>query len=132
MPLQPSAALLTLASPQFDHLVQFYRQFLSLEPVTLLPNSYAEFHLPGLRLGIFRPKDREEVDGGWGIGDSENPFPSSPTGMALCLEVPNLEEAITHLATLGYPPSSDIIAASHGCEVYAADPDGNWLILHQT
>jgi hypothetical protein len=51
--------------------------------------------------------------------------------MALCLEVPNLEEAIAHLTSLGYPPTSTIITASHGREVYAADPDGNWLILHQ-
>jgi len=52
--------------------------------------------------------------------------------MSLCLEVADLEGAIAHLTQLGYPPSGAIITASHGREVYAYDPDGNWLILHQT
>ncbi len=51
--------------------------------------------------------------------------------MSLCLDVENLEVAIAHLTQLGYPPSGDIITASHGREMYAYDPDGNWLILHQ-
>ncbi len=51
--------------------------------------------------------------------------------MSLCLEVSNLEDAIAHLKTLGYPPPGNISIASHGREIYAYDPDGNRLILHQ-
>ncbi|MBD2037856.1 hypothetical protein H6F76_23160 [Leptolyngbya sp. FACHB-321] len=125
MPLRYTAALLALATPNFDALTQFYSQFLSLEPAVLLPNVYAEFHLPRLQLGIFRPK-----------ATSPTPYAPvstspSPTGMSLCLEVENLEAAIAHLTQLGYPPSGNIITASHGREIYAYDPDGNWLILHQ-
>lgn len=122
MPLRCTAALLTLATPNFAALTQFYNQLLSLEPAVLLPHVYAEFRLPNLKLGIFRPK-------------ATSPAPHSlllsTTGMSLCLEVEDLEVAIAHLTQLGYPPPGAIISASHGREIYAYDPDGNWLILHQ-
>ncbi len=51
--------------------------------------------------------------------------------MSLCLKVPDLEVAIAHLTRLGYPPPGEILTASHGREIYAYDPDGNWLVLHQ-
>lgn len=121
MPLHCTAALLTLSTPNFEALTQFYSQFLGLEPAVLRPSVYAEFHLPHLKLGIFRPQ-----------APLSSPLsPPSPTGMSLCLEVEHLESAIAHLTQLGYPPSGDIMTASHGREIYAYDPDGNWLILHQ-
>ncbi len=122
MPLHCTTALLTLATPRFSALAQFYSQLLNLQPVILRPNVYAEFHLPHLKLGIFHPKETPH---------SPLPTPHSPKGMSLCLEVENLEAAIAHLTQLGYPPPGDIIIASHGREIYAYDPDGNWLILHQ-
>ncbi|MFM6271339.1 MAG: hypothetical protein ACKPFA_33295, partial [Dolichospermum sp.] len=51
---------------------------------------------------------------------------------SLCLEVNNLESAISYLTSLGYPPLGIIYTASHGKEIYAYDPDGNRLILHQS
>jgi hypothetical protein len=50
----------------------------------------------------------------------------------MCLEVNNLEDVIAHLTDLGYPPPGEIAIASHGREIYAYDPDGNRLILHQS
>ncbi|MBD0267928.1 MAG: VOC family protein, partial [Cyanobacteria bacterium Co-bin8] len=47
-------------------------------------------------------------------------------------EVVDLEGAIAHLTTLGYPPPGPVMIASHGREIYAYDPDGNRLILHQS
>ena len=44
---------------------------------------------------------------------------------------PNLEQAIACLTNLGYTPPGEIIEASHGREIYAYDPAGNRLILHQ-
>ena len=46
--------------------------------------------------------------------------------------VDNLERSINELAQLGYPPQGQITTASHGREIYAYDPDGNRLILHQS
>lgn len=116
-----SHALVTLASDNFENLVQFYKQLLSLEPVIYRTEVYAEFHLVGLRLGIFCPSKK-----------TPSPPIHSPQsrGMAICLEVDNLEAAIAHLSDLGFPPANGIMTASHGREVYAYDPDSNWLILH--
>lgn len=118
-----TSALLTIAAHQFDDLVEFYHRLLQQQPVTYRPSVYAEFHLPGLTLGIFRPKESSPP--------SKGNF-SAPMGMSLCIEVEDLEAAIAHLTQLGYPPPNEIITASHGREVYAYDPEGNGLILHQS
>jgi len=154
MPLHHTAALLTISTPNLDRLMEFYQHLLDQEPVKVLPNVYAEFQLAGVKLGIFQPKNsdkaeaqkreeetrtgsrREEVR----TGDRHPPHPLTPSpshpltpsGMSLCLEVENLETAIAHLTQLGSPPAEPIITASHGREIYAYDPDGNWLILHQS
>lgn len=119
MTLTLREAFLTLASDNFEALVQFYRQLLNQDPILYLPNVYAEFHLPTLKLGIFRPKT------------PTYPLPPTSCRMRLCLEVENLESAIAHLTHLGCPPPGEILTASHGREIYAYDPDGNGLILHQ-
>lgn len=119
------SAFVTLSSSNFAALVQFYRSFLLQEPVLLRPDIYAEFHLPDLRLGIFKPKF------------ATHPQPSSSKaqgvqrGIAICLEVADLEKTIAHLTAMDYPPPGEIKTASHGREIDAFDPDGNWLILHQ-
>ena len=119
MAIQPTAAFVTLASERFDLLVSFYRALLDQLPQPYTPQRYAEFALPGLKLAIFKPKQAEEFDGQAGA-------------MSLCLEVEDLKVAIATLAQLGYPPPSNIIQASHGQEIYAYDPAGNRLILHQS
>jgi predicted enzyme related to lactoylglutathione lyase len=121
MPLSCKTAFVALAELNQGQLVDFYRQLLNLEPVLHSPGRYAEFHLPGLRLGIFlpRPDHREEF------------ISSTNSGISLCLEVEGLDRAIAHLTQLGYPPPGPIIHASHGREVYAYDPAGNRLILHE-
>ena len=122
MVFQCTGALVTLATVDTDILVRFYTKFLIQEPKPYIPNVYAEFQLPGLRLGIFKPKETNQ-------SEFENTVKS---GMSLCLEVRNLESAIVHLTSLGYPPPGEILTASHGKEIYAYDPDGNRLILHQS
>lgn len=124
MALTPKAALLTLASPNFEALVQFYTQLLDCPPEIYRPNVYAEFDLPGVKFAIFRPKTPT-------VRQAPNQAPVL-SGMSLCLEVENLEAAIAHLTQLGYPPDGEIRTASHGREIDAFDPDGNWLILHQS
>ena len=115
-------AFVTLASADIQKITNFYTQLLGIEPNPYIPNVYAEFRLPSLRLGIFKPKDTQI-----------SVFQNSPeSAMSLCLEVSNLEDAIAHFTNLGYPPSGQIIVASHGREIYAYDPDGNRLILHQS
>lgn len=116
------AAWLTLATNQFERLVRFYATWLEQTPDPYWSDRYAEFQLPGLRLGIFCPK-----------ADHRAEFAQSTQGsMSLCLEVADLEGAIAHLTAIGYPPTGTIQVASHGSEIYVYDPDGNRLILHQS
>lgn len=115
-------AFLTLGSYRFEPLVLFYERLLEQKAQPYLPNRYAEFQLPGLRLGIFRPMVSHHLEFSQ----------SSSSGMSVCLEVVDLEHAIAHLTALGCPPPGAITTASHGREIYAYDPDGNRLILHQS
>ncbi|MDJ0735087.1 MAG: VOC family protein [Nostocaceae cyanobacterium] len=121
MVFQCSDAIVTIATVNFEKLVHFYTEFLCANPTQFIPNIYAEFQLPSVKLGIFQPKETH-------ISEFEN---SAQGKMSLCLEVSNLENAIAHISDLGYPPPGKIINASHGKEIYAYDPDGNRLILHQ-
>ncbi|MCC5652839.1 VOC family protein [Nostoc sp. XA013] len=121
MVFQYTNAFVTIASVNCDDLVNFYTKLLEQKPVILIPNVYAEFNLLSMRLGIFKPKNTNE---------SEFEV-NAKSKISLCLEVSNLEDAIAHLTALGYPPPGNISIASHGREIYAYDPDGNRLILHQ-
>ena len=121
MVFQYRAALVTLADIHSERLVEFYRQLLGQEPKGHIPHVYAEFELPGLRLGIFQPRATHESE-----------FAPVKSSMSLCLEVSDLEAAIAHVTALGYPPLGELIMAAHGKEIYAYDPAGNRLILHQS
>jgi hypothetical protein len=120
MVFQYTEAFITLASVNLAKLVFFYTELLMQEPKSYIPNVYAEFLLHGLRLAIFKPKETNQSE-----------FEAINSGMSLCLEVTNLEQAIAHLNSLGYPPPGNILTASHGREIYAYDPDGNRIIFHQ-
>ncbi|MFZ4640722.1 MAG: hypothetical protein ACOYMP_10025 [Nodosilinea sp.] len=117
-----SSAYLTLASHRVSQLVAFYSCLLGQSAQPQSSPGYAEFHLVGLRLGIFQPR----------ADHSQEFLGSRGGGMSLCLEVPDLAAAIAQLHQLGYPPPGPILVASHGQEIYAYDPDGNRLILHQS
>ncbi|WP_218080732.1 VOC family protein [Anthocerotibacter panamensis] len=116
-----SSVLVTLATPEVETLVAFYARLLDSPPTLHLPGRYAEFQCLGLRLGIFQPRSTES-----------DQFVGSPkSAWSLCLEVVDLEEAMAQLTALGYPPPGVIVSASHGREIYAFDPMGHRLILHQ-
>ncbi len=115
-------AFVAIATPQLDRAVAFYQALLGQAPAPYQPERYAEFRMGELKLALFQPKPERLPD-----------FAQShPGAMSVCLEVPDLAAAITIVTDLGYPPPGDIITASHGQEVYAYDPDGNRLILHQS
>jgi catechol 2,3-dioxygenase-like lactoylglutathione lyase family enzyme len=118
--LRCTDAFVTLASTDVERLVAFYGTLLGQAARPHQRDRYAEFQWPGLRLAIFRPRPGEEFSA-----------PSSG-GMSLCLEVGDLAAAIAHLSALGYAPPGPVLEASHGREIYAYDPDGNRLILHQS
>ncbi len=117
-----TSALVTIASINFDSIVDFYTQFLGSAPQSHMPSVYAEFSIAGLRLGIFCPKSSHRDEFGQ----------PSQSGLSLCLEVESLEHSIDRLSQLGYPPPGEITTASHGREIYAYDPDGNRIVLHQS
>ena len=121
MVLHCQAALVTLATLQLEKLVQFYSQLLSQQPTVYIPQAYAEFQLPGLRLGIFKPK-----------ADQQAEFRQvAHSSVSLCLEVADLNTAITHLRAIAGSRTGDVMNAAHGREIYTYDPDGNRLILYQ-
>ena len=115
-----SDIFVTISTVNIQILVDFYSQILQTKPTIYLPSIYAEFQLEKLRLGIFKPKS-----------ENKSEFDNHNSSMSLCLEVEDLEQAISYLLKIGYPPPGEIIEASHGKEIYAYDPAGNRLILHQ-
>lgn len=116
-----SKAFITIATIDLPSLVRFYSRLLQQQPSPYIPNSYAEFTLIDLRLGIFVPKSTHQEE-----------FSASRRGcFSICLEIENLEETIAYLQTIDYPYIPEISIASHGRETYIYDPDGNRLILHQ-
>lgn len=111
-----------LASLQVETLVAFYATLLGQNPQIHWPQRYAEFNPVGLRLAIFRPQASQAAE-----------FATHrPGSMSLCLEVADLDAAMTQMIHLGYPPPGPILTVSHGREIYAYDPDGHRLILHQS
>ncbi|MBD2611426.1 VOC family protein [Nostoc punctiforme FACHB-252] len=120
----------TIAAVNFENLVNFYTKIFNQKADISIPNVYAEFHLPSMRLGIFQPKDTNKSE--FEVISFDSPLSVfAKSKISLCLEVSNLEDAIAHLSALGYPPPGKISIASHGREIYAYDPDGNRLILHE-
>jgi len=132
MQLSCQTAFLTLATANLERLVTFYRRLFGQAPSREIPNRYAEFHLPNLRLGLFCPQAQHQHE-----------F-NSPQGAAfsLCLEVESLDAAIAHVKATyhaleqqgqwsGPLPLGNMMTPSHGREIYVYDPDGNRLILHE-
>lgn len=120
---QYRVGLLAIAAINCEDLLQFYAQLLGQEPQAHIPNIYGEFQLTGLRLGIFKPQQTD-------MGEFAS-LPGKAGAMSICLEVADLEAAITHITALGYPPTDTIRIAAHGREIYARDPQGNRLILYE-
>jgi predicted enzyme related to lactoylglutathione lyase len=119
--LRYNAIYVALADLDGHSLKKFYQALLEQDPVIDIPDVYAEFTLVGLRIGLFKPSNAHQAE-----------FESLSSGsMSLCIEVENIERVIAHLTTLGYPPSGQIQHTSHGREIYAYDPQGNRLILHE-
>lgn len=111
----------TIATKKVEAVVDFYTKLLGQEPVVYQSPVYAEFQLETLRIAIFQPKPEHQAE-----------FNNHGSALSFCLEVSDLEKAIACLTDLGYPPPGKIITASHGKEIYAYDPAGNRLILHQS
>ena len=80
-------ALMTIASVNWEKLVNFYTLLLNQQPSSVIPNVYAEFQLPGLTLGVFQPEKYH----------TREFATSAKSKISLCLEVSNLEAAIAHV-----------------------------------
>ena len=108
-----------IAAEHWQTLVDFYEGLFDEKPSTYFDNSYAEFRLERIKVGIFKPSD-----------DHQPEFPSTKNSSSLCIEVVDLEEAISTIKSLGGTVSDEIVTASHGQECYAYDPAQNRIILH--
>lgn len=122
MGLDYRGAFIALGAIAFAEVVGFYRQLLGQEPHPYREGVYAEFQLAGLRLGIFRPQADRAGEFAYSAG----------SGLSLCIEVADLDEAIARVRALGYPVTDPITVASHGREIYLYDPAGNRSILHES
>lgn len=122
MKLNYSDIFITIATVEIQQLVNFYSQLFRQQPTVYLPLKYAEFQLKQLRIAIFHPKSEHQAEFNQ----------DHPGSISFCLEVPSLEQAIACVSALGCPPPGKIITAAHGREIYAYDPAGNRLILHQS
>lgn len=118
MSFRCQTAFVAIAAANFAQVQEFYQRLLNQSPTKEIPNAYAEFNLPNLRLGIFRPKVAAEFSGAGTI--------------SLCLEVDSLDEAIAHLKSIELPLPEAIMTASHGREIYIYDPAGSRIILHES
>jgi predicted enzyme related to lactoylglutathione lyase len=114
-------ALVTISAFDMNKLTQFYRQLFQQEPVGARPQSYVEFHVADLRLGIFRPREK-----------CKSEFAAvAKTPMSICLEVDDLDATIDRLKSLGCEPPGEIIDTPHGRGIYAYDPELNRLIVSE-
>ena len=116
-----SDVFLAISSNNVRALTGFYSKLFGQQPNVYRASVYSEFRLEKLRISIFQPKS-----------DRASEFENSRSSISLCIEVKKLEDAIALLQDLGCPPPGEIIEASHGKEIYAYDPEGNRLILHQS
>ena len=115
-----SDIFVAISTNDIQALTDFYSQLLQKTPDIYRPAIYTEFRLEKLRIGIFKPKLERQKE-----------FDNSNSAMSLCFEVEDIDMAIATLNDLG-SPLGEIIEASHGKEIYAYDPAGNRLILHQS
>ena len=111
----------TISTDKIELMVDFYSQLLHQQPIVCRLPVYAEFQLEKLRLALFHAKPERQAE-----------FRNHSSSMSLCLEVKDLVQAIARISDLGYPPPGVIMEASHGREIYAYDPGGNRLILHES
>jgi hypothetical protein len=121
MAIELTEIFAAIGTEQFDAVVAFYTALFGRAPDERIRDVYVAFRLPGLHLGIFRPREATAAD-----------FRNRPDrcgGLSLVLQVPRLEPAMAELTRLGSPPAGPVVTASHGREVYVHDPDGNRLIL---
>ncbi len=121
MTLEYNKCLVTLATVNFNLMTSFYQKLFDKNPHIYIDNSYAEYQLKGLILGIFKPRKNEQ----------DNFVNTSKSTISLCIEVTDLNQSIESLKVLGLTLSQNIIKDIHGEELYIYDPDGNRLILYQ-
>lgn len=117
MAADATGAFAAIGAEAFERSVAFYEALLGRVPDERIGDGYAAFHLPGLRLGIFRPR---------ATGVEE--FRGAAGGLSLVMPVEDVEQAAAEIDRLG-GTSSPPFDTPHGREAYAYDPDGNRLIL---
>lgn len=113
-------AMAAIGAEDFPRALAFYTAFLGCEPELRFGDGYAEFRLPGLRLGVFRPRTGR-------ADEFRNPV-DRQIGLGLVFYVPELTRAVAQVERLG-GSAAPAFDAPHGRECYAYDPDGNRLIL---
>jgi len=129
-------------------LVAFYQRLLGQAPQLYQADRYGEFHLPGLRLALFRPRPDQRhlfqplppatppafdpridprIDPR--TDPKTNPSFTPAPSVSLCITVHDLTAAIDHCRQLQLVPSP-LHTASHGQEFSILDPLGNRILFY--
>jgi hypothetical protein len=111
---------LAIAAIEFDEMKQFYSKILQQEPIKQIGDVYVEYHLPDLRLSLFKPRP-----------DHHPEFRhDTRSTVSIVLDVIDINAAATYFRSVGCMPGM-IMDTFHGQEFYAYDPSQNRLIVHQ-
>ncbi|HRP08322.1 MAG TPA: VOC family protein [Gemmatimonadales bacterium] len=117
--MRPAIVFAAIAAGDLAVSVEFYRSLLGREPDLKTRDIYVEFHLPGLRLGIFSPRESHRDE-----------FAGASGALSLVLAVPDIEQAHAEFSARNSARRpGPLVDASYGREFYGYDPDGNRLIV---
>jgi hypothetical protein len=111
---------IAIAAINFEEMEQFYTSILQQKPKIRIRDVFVEYHLPELRLDLFRPREKNHPEFQHNTRSTLN----------IVLEVRDVEAVAKHFTSVGCQPG-EIWDTFHGKEFYAYDPVDNRLIVHQ-
>lgn len=114
--------LIALGAAHFEEVIQFYEKLFGTKPADAIGQSYVEFNVAGLRLGIFKPREHN-------VEKFENKSREGH-GLSICFQLQNLDELIAECRAKGFE-ITDPIPTKHGREAFLYDPQHNRLIFSQ-
>ncbi|MFN0150669.1 MAG: VOC family protein [bacterium] len=110
-------SLVAIRARDFERAVSFYRDVLGLPMTFRHENYWAEFHAPGLSIGIEAAEDGLVVGGGT---------------ISILFEVAGIEKFVERLRNRGVSFLGQVRETFHGKEAYFTDSEGNPIVLHQS
>lgn len=114
--------LIALGAARFEEVVAFYEKLFGTKPIDAIGQSYVEFDIAGLRIGIFKPRETN-------LEKFENKDRDGH-GLSICFQLQHLDDLIAECRAKGFD-IGDPITTRHGREAFLYDPQHNRLIFSQ-